>query len=53
MKKKEKNIPLDVMYEIIEQEISQYDIKKGGCLEKKMTLVKLKKRLDKYAKDNF
>ena len=47
-----KEIPVDTMFEIIENEIDSYDIRENGAMEKKMCLIKLKKEFQKYLAEN-
>ena len=47
-KTKIKEIPVDTLFEIIENEIDFYDIRENGAMEKKMCLIKLKKDFQKY-----
>lgn len=52
MKKVKKNtktsIKLEELFDILNKEIESYDIRESGSLEKKMTLVKFKKELERY-----
>lgn len=46
--KKPKEIDIDTLFDLLENEIETYDIRENGAMEKKMTLVKFKKELEKY-----
>ena len=52
MKKVKKNtktsIKLEELFDILNKEIESYDIRESGSLEKKMTLVKFKKELERH-----
>lgn len=45
--KKPKEIKMETLYEILDNEIDSYDIRENGAMEKKMTLIKFKKELDR------
>lgn len=49
--KKPKEIKIEVLFELLEKEINEYDIRTNGSMEKRMTLVKFKKELEKYLND--
>lgn len=42
-----KEVSVDTVFEVIENEIDSYDIRENGAMEKKMCLIKLKKELQK------
>lgn len=43
-----KELPVDTVFEILDNEIDSYDIRENGAMEKKMCLIKLKKEFQKY-----
>lgn len=49
--KKPEEIEIEVLFELLEKEINEYDIRTNGSMEKRMTLVKFKKELEKYLND--
>lgn len=46
--KKPNEIKIDILFDLLENEIDTYDIRENGAMEKKMTLIKFKKELEKY-----
>lgn len=49
--KKPKEINIEVLFELLDKEINEYDIRTNGAMEKRMTLVKFRKELEKYLND--